>query len=185
MLAPWKKSDDRPRQLIKKQRHYFTNKGPSNQSFGFSSRLVWMWEFYHKESWVPKNCCFWTVVLKKTLESPLDNKEIQPVHPKENQSKYSLEGLMLKLKLQYFSRLMWRADSLEKTLILGKIEDNEENRMKEDEKVGWHHWLNGHEFVQTPEDSEGQGSLVCCSPWGHSVRHNLTTEPPPVDKLEP
>ena len=85
MLAPWKKSRDQPRQHIKQQRHYFANKGPSSQSYGFSSSHVWMWELDYKESWVPKNWCFWTVVLE-TLESPLDFKEIQPVNPKENQS---------------------------------------------------------------------------------------------------
>ena len=83
---------------------------------------VWMWELDSKESWAPKNWCFWTVVLGKTLESPLDCKEIQPVHPKVIRPEYSLEGLMLKLKLQYFGYLMWRADSFEKTLMLGKIE---------------------------------------------------------------
>ena len=83
MLAPWKKSNDQPRQLIKKQRHYFANKG---QSFGFSSNNVQMWELDNKESWAPKNWCFWTVVVEKTLESPLGCKEIQPVHPKGNQS---------------------------------------------------------------------------------------------------
>ena len=86
MLAPWKKSYDYPRQHIKKQRRYFANKGPSSQSYGFSSSHLWMWELDYKESWVPKNWCFWTVVLKKTLESPLDSKEIQPLHPKGNQS---------------------------------------------------------------------------------------------------
>ena len=85
MLVPWKKSYDRPRRLIKKQRHYFANKGLSNQSYGVSSSHVWMWELDYKESWVPKNWCFWTVVLEKILESPLDRKEIQPVHPKVNQ----------------------------------------------------------------------------------------------------
>ena len=86
MLAPWKKSYDQPRQHIKKQRHYFANKGLSSQSFGFSSSHAWMWKLDYKESLVPKNWCFWTVVLEKTLESPLDCKEIQPVHPKGNQS---------------------------------------------------------------------------------------------------
>ena len=81
-----------------------------------------MWELDHKETWVPKKWYFWTVVLEKTLESPLDCKEIQAVHLKGNQSEYPLEGLMLKLKLQYFGHLMWRTDSLEKTLMLGKIE---------------------------------------------------------------
>ena len=85
-LAPWKKSYDQPRQHIKKQRHYFTSKGLSSQSYGFSSSHVWMWELDYKESWAPKNWCFWTVVLEKTLESALDCKEITPVHPKGNQS---------------------------------------------------------------------------------------------------
>ena len=86
MLAPWKKSFDQPRQHIKKQRHYFANKGPSSQSFGFSSSHVLIWELDYKESWVPKNWCFWIVALQKTLESPLDSKEIQGVLPKGNQS---------------------------------------------------------------------------------------------------
>ena len=86
MLAPWKKSYDQCRQFIKKQRHYFANKGPSSQNYGFSSGHVWMWELDCKESWGPKIWCFWTVVLEKTLESPLDCKEIQPVHLKGNQS---------------------------------------------------------------------------------------------------
>ena len=85
-LAPWKKSYDQPRQHIKKQRRYFSNKGLSNQSYGFSSSHVWMWELDHKESWAPKNWCFWTVVLETTLESPLDGKEIKSVNPKGNQS---------------------------------------------------------------------------------------------------
>ena len=86
MLPPWKKSYDKPRQHIKKQRQYLADKGPSSQSYGFSSGHVWMWELDHKESWAPKNWCFWTLVLEKTLESPLDFKEIQPVHPKGSQS---------------------------------------------------------------------------------------------------
>ena len=122
MLTPWKESYDQPRQHVKKQRCYFANKGPSSQSYGFSGGHVWMWELDYKESWAPKNWYFWTVVLGKTLESPLDCKEIQPVHPKGNQSEYSLEGLMLKLKLQYFGHLMWRTDSFEKTLMLGKTD---------------------------------------------------------------
>ena len=85
-LAPWKKSYDQPRQHIKKQRHYFANKGPSNQSYGFSSSHVWMWQLGYKESWALKNWCFWTVVLEKTLGSLLGCKEIQPVNPKGNQT---------------------------------------------------------------------------------------------------
>ena len=84
--ASWKKSYDKPRQHIKKQKHYFANKGPSSQGYSFSSGHVWMWELDYKESWALKNWCFWTVVLEKTIESPMDCKKIQPVHPKGNQS---------------------------------------------------------------------------------------------------
>ena len=92
MLAPRKKSYEQPRHHIKKQRHYFANKGPSSQSYGFSSSRVWMWELDHKESWALKNWCFWAVVLEKTVESPLDCKEIKPINPKGNQSWIFLEG---------------------------------------------------------------------------------------------
>ena len=122
MLTPWKESYDQPRQHIKKQRHYFANKGPSSQGYGFSSSHVWMWELDYKESWAPKNWCFWTVVLERTLESPLKCKEAIQSILKEISPEYSLEGLMLKLKRQYFGHLMRRADSLEKTVMLGKIE---------------------------------------------------------------
>ena len=129
MLAPWKESYDQPKQHIKKQRHYFANKILSSQGYGFSSSLIWMWELVYKESWVLKNWCFWTVVLEKTLESPLDCKKIQPVHPKGNQL-YSLERLMLKLKLQYFGHLRRRTDSLDKTLMLGKIESGRRGQQR-------------------------------------------------------
>ena len=110
-------------QHIKKQRHYFANKGLYRQSYGFSSSHVWMWELNHKESWELKNWCFWTVVLEKTLASPLDCKEIKPVNPKGNKSWIFIWRTMLKLKFQYFGHLMQRPDSLEKTMMLGKIED--------------------------------------------------------------
>ena len=106
-LAPWTKSYDRIKQHIKKQRHYFANKGVYSQSYGFSSSHIWMWELGYKESWALKNWWFWTVMLEMTFESPLDCKEIQPVHPKGNRLEYSLEGLILKLKLPYFGHLMW------------------------------------------------------------------------------
>ena len=132
MLSLWKKSYDRPRQCIKKQRYHFADKGPSRQSSGFSSRHVWMWEANHKER--------------------------------------------LKLKLQYFGHLMPRTNLLEKTLMLGKMKARRE-AVNEDEMVGWHHWLNGHGFENTPGDSEGQGSHgVCCSPWGS--KESDTTEQP-------
>ena len=120
MLAPWRKSYDKPREHIKKQTHYLANKDPYSQSYGFSSSHIWMWELAHKEGWVSTNSGFWTVVLEKTLESPLDCKKIKPVNPKWNQPWILLEGLML--KLQYFGHLMQRADSLEMTLMLGNIE---------------------------------------------------------------
>ena len=119
MLTPWKKSYDQPRQHIQKQRHYFANKGPSSQGYGFSSSHVWMWQLDYEESWAPKDWCFWTVVLEKTLESPWNSEEIKLVNIKENLSEYLLEGLML--KLQYSGHLRQRADSLEKTIILGNI----------------------------------------------------------------
>ena len=121
MLTPWKRSYDQPRQHIKK--HYFANKGPSSQSYGFSSNHVCMWELDYKESWAPKNWCFWTGVLEKTLESPWTARRSNQSILKEISPKYSLEGLMLKLKLQYFGYLMWKTDSFEKTLMLGKIDD--------------------------------------------------------------
>ena len=99
-LTPWKESYDQPRQHIKKQRHYFANKDSSSQNYDFSSSHVWMWELNYKESWVPKNWGFWTVVLEKTLESPLDNRRSNQSILKEVNPEYSLERLMLKLKLQ-------------------------------------------------------------------------------------
>ena len=109
MFAPWKKSYDQSRKHIKKQRHYFANKGPSSQNYGFPSSHVWMWELDYKESWVPKNWCFWTVVLEKTLGeySWIARRSNQSIL-KEISPEYSLEGLMLKLKLQYFGHLMQR-----------------------------------------------------------------------------
>ena len=114
MPTPWKKSYDQPRQLIKKQRHSFANKGPSSQGYGFSCGHVWMWELDYKEGWVPKNWCFWTVVWEKTLESPLDCKEIQPVHPKGNQSWVFIGGTDVEDETPILGHLMRRADSLER-----------------------------------------------------------------------
>ena len=110
-----------PRQLIKKQRHYFANKGPFSQSGGFSSSHVWMWEVVYKESWA-QNCCFWTVVMEKTLESPLDSKEIQPVHLKGNQSWIFIGRTDAEAEIPILWPPEWRTDSFGKTLMLGKIE---------------------------------------------------------------
>ena len=125
---------EEPTQYIKKERHYFADKSTSSQRYGFSSNHVWMWELDHKENLALKTWCFWTVVLEKTPESPLDCKEIQPV--KEISPEYLLEGLMLKLKLQYFGHLMQRTDLFEKTLVLGKIEGG---RRRDDR--GWDGWM--------------------------------------------
>ena len=123
MLAPWKESYDQPRQHIRKQRHYLANKTPSSQSHGFSSSHIWMWELDYEESWVMKNWCFWTGVLERTLESPLDCKEIQPAHPKGNQSWMFIgrtDDEAETPKLWPPDAENW--DSFEKTLMLGKIE---------------------------------------------------------------
>ena len=119
-LAPWKKSSDQPRQSMKIQRHYFTSKGPSSQSYGFSYGHVWMWELDYKKSWALKNWCFWTVVWRRLLTIPWTARRSN--HSILISPEHSLEGLMLKLKLQDSGHLMWRTDSLEKILMLGKIE---------------------------------------------------------------
>ena len=131
MLAPWKKSYDHPRQHIKKQRHSFINKSPSSQSYGFSSSHVWMWNSDHKESWTPKNWCLQTMVLEKTLESPLACKEIKPANPKGNQSWTFSEKSDAEAPILW---LMGRTDSLEKTLMLGKIE---RRRRREWQRMRW------------------------------------------------
>ena len=152
------------------------DKGPSRQSYGFSSSRVWMWELDYKESWVLKNRCFWTAVLEKTLESPLDCKEIQPVHPKGNKS-WIFIG---KTNTEAETPILWPPDV--KNWLIGRDSDagrdwgQEEKGMTEDEMVRWHHQLNGHEFEQAPWVSDGQGSLVCCSLWGHRIRHDWATQ---------
>ena len=135
MLTPWKESYHQPRQYIKKQIHYFTNEGPSSQGYGFSSSNVWMWELDCKESWAQKSWWFWTLVLEKTLESPLDCKEIQRI-PILKEISPGCEGLMLKLKLQYFGRLMWRADSLKRPWRWERLRARGEG-----EDVGWDGWM--------------------------------------------
>ena len=139
MLSPWNKSYDQRRQHIKKQRHYFTNKGPSSQSYGFSSSHTWMWELDFKESWTPKNWCFWTVVLEKTLESPLDCKEIQPVHPKGDQSWVFIGRNDLFIgRIEAETPILWLPDAKSlltgKTLMLGKIEGR---RRRGRQKMRW------------------------------------------------
>ena len=135
-----------------------------------------MWELNHKKDWAPKNWCFWTVVLEKTLESPLDCKEILAVHPKGNQSwifigRTGAEAVApICWPPEVKSWLIWKDPDA------GKDRRQEEKGMTKDEMVGWHHRFNGHEFEQTSGSSGGQGSLVCCSPWGCRVIHSWITE---------
>ena len=126
-----------------------------------------MWELDHKEGWVLKNWCFWTMVLEKTLGSPFDNKEIKPVNPKWNQPSTFIGRIDAETEAPTLWPPYAKSWLIVKDPNAGKDWGQEENGVTEHEMVGWYHWLNGHEFEQTPEDSEGQGSLVCCSPWGH------------------
>ena len=165
ILKAIKKSYDQPRYHTKKQRHYFANQGPSSQSYGFFSSHIWMWELDYRESWVLKNWCFWTVVLEKTLESPLDCKEIHPVHSKGNQS-WIFIG---RTDAEAETPILWPPDV--KDWLIWKDPDagkelRQEKRVTEDEMVGWHHWLNGHEFEKILGVGDGQGGLACYSPQG-------------------
>ena len=171
-LAPLNKSYDKPRQHIKKQRHHFANKCSYRQSYGFSISHVWMCESDHKENWAPKNWCYWTVQLEKTLESPWTGRKSNQSVLKEISPEYSSEGLMLKLKLLYFGHLDAKNWLIWKDPDAGNDWRREEKGTTEDEMIGCHHWLNGHEFEQTQGDSEGQGSLACCSSWGWKENNN-------------
>ena len=174
MLAPWKKSYDKPRQHIKKQRHYFANKGPSSQSYGFSSGHVWMWELDYKEGWAPKNGCFRTVVLEKTLESPLDCKEIKLVNLKGNQSWIFIGGTDAEAN----TSILWPPDA--KNWLIGKDPWCWE-RLKagsEGDDRGWDGWMASPTWWTWVWASSGvgdaQASLACCSPW--SPKESDTSE---------
>ena len=151
---------------IKKQRHYSVSKDPASQGYGFSSGHVWMWELDDKESWVPKNWCFWTAVLEKTLESPLDCKEIQPVHPKGNQSWIFIGRTDTVAE----TPILWPLDAknwlIWKDTDAGKDRRREEKGTTEDEMVGWHHWLNGHDLSKLWE-------LVMDSKAWHAAVHGV------------
>ena len=167
--TPWKESYVPSRQHIEKQRHYFVNKGPSSQGYGFSSSHVWMWELDYKEGWALKNWCFWTVVLKKTLE-----REIQPVHPRGDQSWVFIGGTDVEAQ----TPILWPPDA--KSWLIWKDPDSgkdwgqEEKGTTGDKMVGWHHWLNGYGFGWTSGVGDGQGGLEYCNPWG--FKESDTTE---------
>ena len=165
MLAPWKKSYDKPRDGVKKQWHHFADKGPYSQSYGFSSSHVQMWELDHNEGWVLKNWSFQTVILKETLGSTSDSKEIKLVNPKGNQP-WIFTG---RTHAEAETPILWPPDV--RRWLIRKDPDagkdwGQEKGATEDKRVGWHHQLNGHEFEETLGDSEGWGSLVCYSPMG-------------------
>ena len=165
-FTPWKGSYDQPIQHIKKQRHYFANKGPSSQGYGLSSGHVWMWDLDYKEIWASKNWCSWTVALEKTLDSPLDRKQIQLVHPKGDQSWEYIGRTDAKAE----TPILWPPHV--KSWLIGKDPDagrdwrQEEKGTTEDEMAGWHHRLNGRESEWTLGVGDGQGGLVCCDSWG-------------------
>ena len=149
------------------KRHCFTTKGPSSQGYGFSNGRIWMWGLDCKESWALKNWCFWTVVLEKTLESPLDCKEIQLVYLRGYQSWVFTR----RTDAEAETPVLWPPHM--KSWLIGKDPDagrdwgQEEKVTTEDEMARWHHWLDGHEFGWTPGVGDGQGGLACCDSWGH------------------
>ena len=179
MLAPWKKSYDQPRQHINKQWHHFADKGPF--SYGPFKAVVFPVVMYGSKSWTIKKAEYWRTdafelwCCRRLLRVPWTAGKSNQSNLKEiNSSEYSLEGPILNLKLQYFGHLMRRADSLENT---DAGEDwGQEKGITEDERVGWHHRLNRHEFERALGDGEGWASLVCCSPWNYRVGHDLATE---------
>ena len=167
MLAPWKKSYDKPRKHIKKQRHYLANKCPSSQIYVFSSSHVWMWDLNYKESWTLKNWCFFELwCWRRLLRVPWTARRSNQSILKEISPEYSLKGLMLKLKLQYFGHLMW-SWLIEKDPDAGKDWRQEEKVTTEDEMVERHQWLDGHEFVQVWE-------LVMDREDWHAAVHGIT-----------
>ena len=167
MLTPWKKRYDQLWQHIKKQKHYFVNKGLSNQSYGFSSSNVYMWELDYKESLETKNWCFWTVVLEKTLESPLDCKEIQPVHSKGDQPGDFFGRNDVKAETPVLWPPHAKSWLTEEDFDAGRDWGQAEKGTTKDEVTGWHHWLDGRKSEWTLGVDVGQRGLESCDSWSH------------------
>ena len=163
MLLGRKAIYNKPRQHIKKQRHFFANEVLSSQGYGFSCSHVWMWELDYKESWAPNNWCIWTVVLEKTLESPLDCKEIQPVHSEGDQPWNFFGRNDAKAEAPVLWPPLTKSWLIRKDSGAGRDWGQEEKGTTEDKMVGWHHQLNGHGFGWTLGVGDGQGGLACCS----------------------
>ena len=151
---------------MQKQKHYFANKGSSSQGYGFPGGHVWMWELDCGESWALKNWCFWTVVLEKTLESPLDCMQIQPVHPKGDQPWVFIGRTDVEAETPILGPPAAKSWLIWKDPVAGKDWGQEEKGMTEDEMSGWHHRLNGREFEWIPGVGDVQGGLVCRGSWG-------------------
>ena len=173
MIAFGKESYDKPRQCVKRQRHHFANKYPYSQSSTLSTSHVWMLELDHRKGRALKNWCLWNVVLEKTLESPLGSKELKPVNPKGNQPQIFIRRTDTETEAPILCPPDAKIWLIEKDLYDGKDWRQKGKRVTEDEMVGWHHQLNGHEFEQTPGDHEGQRASVN---GVTKFRHNLVTE---------
>ena len=164
MIACRQESYEKPRHYVKKERHHFADQGPYSQDYGLSSSHVWLWKVDHKEGRAPENWCFWTLVLEKTLESPLDSRQIKPDNLKGNQP-WILIGWT-----DAQAPIFWSPDVnnwfIEKDPDVGEDWRQKKKKGTENEMVGWYHRCDGHELEQTPGDGEGQGDLACCNPWG-------------------
>ena len=161
----WQENDDKPRQGVENQRHYSANKGPYSQGYGLLSCHIQLWELDHKGGRVPKNWCFWNVVLEKAPENPLESKEFKPIILKGDKL-WILTG---RTDAEAETPVFWSSDEnrwrIGKVLDVGKDWGLKEKKASEDEMAGWHHCCKEHELGQTPEDGEVQGSLEFCSPW--------------------
>ena len=179
----WKESYDKPRQHIKKQRHHFADKGPYSQGYCLSTSHIWLWELDHKEGRALKNWYLRAVVLEKIAESPLDSKEIKPVNLKGDQLWIVTERTDAEAEAPVFRSSDVHRQIIGKAPDAGKDQGQKEKRASEDEMAGWHHQCNETELGQTLGDSEGQGSLACCSPRSHKESDTTEQQFPPYSTV--